>query len=112
MQFAFLTAGTFRSVLVFPVKVSLTHQYFIPDTDTTFIVLSEVLERDKKTPLSATIDYSLIRQDLKGNLLNEIYLGVFKGAFPFLPKRYQMSINDRDTLISTPRFDTLKISTR
>lgn len=82
-------------------------QYLIPDTDTTFIVLSEVSERDKNTPLSATIDYSLIRQDLKGNLLNEIPLGVFKGAFPFLPTRYQMFINDRDTLISTPRFDTL-----
>jgi hypothetical protein len=82
-------------------------QYFIPDTDTTFIVLSEVLERDKKTALSAIIDYSLIRQDLKGNLINEISLGVFKGAFPFLPTRYQMFINDRDTIISTPRFDTL-----
>ena len=82
-------------------------QCFIPDTDTTFIVLSEVFERDKKIALSAIIDYSLIRQDLKGNLLNEISLGIFKVAFPFLPTRYQMFINDRDTLIATPRFDTL-----
>jgi 6-bladed beta-propeller len=82
-------------------------QYFIPDTDTTFIVLSEVFERDKKIALSAIIDYSLIRQDLKGNFLNKISIGIFKGAFPFLPTRYQMFINDRDTLISTPRFDTL-----
>lgn len=82
-------------------------QCFIPDSDTTLIVLSEVFQRDKNLTLSATMDYSLIRQDLKGNILNEISLGVFKGAFPFLPTRYSMFLNDKDTLISNPRFDTL-----
>ena len=82
-------------------------QCLIPDTDTTLLVMSEDFAFDQNSHLSATINYSLIRQDLKGNLLNEISLGVFKGAFPFLPTRYQMFINDKDTLISNPRFDTL-----
>jgi hypothetical protein len=82
-------------------------QCLIPDTDTTLLVISEDFAFDPNSHSSATMDYSLIRQDLKGNLLNKISLGVFKGVFPFLPTSYQMFINDRDTLIATPRFDTL-----
>jgi hypothetical protein len=82
-------------------------QCLIPDTDTTLLVMSEELTIDPDSHASATIKYSLIRQDLKGNLLNEISLGLFKGAFPFLPTRYQMFINEKDTLICNPRFDTL-----
>jgi len=82
-------------------------QCLIPDTDSTLLVMSDELAIDPNSHASATINYSLIRQDLKGNLLNEISLGVFKGAFPFLPTRFQMFINEKDTLISNPRFDTL-----
>jgi hypothetical protein len=83
-------------------------QCFIPDTDTTFIVLSEVFVRDKNSAFSATRDYSIIRQDFKGNLLAKISLGVYKGKFIFFqPSLYSMFINENDILISKPRFDTL-----
>jgi hypothetical protein len=82
-------------------------QCFIPDTDTTFLVLSEVFVRDKKSDFSAIRDYSLIRQDFKGTLLNEISLGIEKGVFLFQPSFYSMFINGDDILISKPRFDTL-----
>jgi hypothetical protein len=82
-------------------------QCLIPDTDTTLLVISEDFAFDPNSHSSATMDYSLIRQDFKGNLLGEISLGVFKGSFPFLPTRYSMFINDKDILISNPRFDTL-----
>jgi hypothetical protein len=82
-------------------------QCFIPDTDTTFLVLSEIFARDKNTPLSATISYSLFRQDFNGNLLNEISLGIEKGVFLFKPSLYSMFIDNEEILISKPRFDTL-----
>lgn len=82
-------------------------QCFIPDTDTTFIVLSEVFLKDKNPGFSGTRDYSLIRQDFKGNLLNEISLGIEKGVNMFRPSLYSMFINENDILISKPRFDTL-----
>jgi hypothetical protein len=82
-------------------------QCLIPDTDSTLLVISEDFAWDPDSHSSATMDYSLIRQDFKGKLLDEISLGIFKGVFPFLPTRYSMFINDKDTLISNPRFDTL-----
>jgi hypothetical protein len=82
-------------------------QCLIPDSDTTIMMISLDFAFDHNSHTSATMDYSLIRQDLKGNLLNEISLGAFKGVSPFLPSRYQMFINEHDTLIANPRFDTL-----
>ena len=84
-------------------------QCFIADTDTTFIVLSEVFLKDKNPSFSGTRDYSLIRQDLKGNLLNEISLGIEKGVNMFRPSLYSMFINENNILISKPRFDTLYV---
>jgi len=80
---------------------------FLPDTDTTFIVLSDDFVRDKNSAISATISYSLIRQDYNGTLLNEIPLGIEQGAFMFKPIFYSMFINKDEILISKPRFDTL-----
>jgi hypothetical protein len=82
-------------------------QCFIPDTDTTFIVLCEDFAADKNSIFSATIDYSLIRQDFRGTLLNKISLGVEKEVSIFQPKLYSMFINKDEILISRPRFDTL-----
>jgi hypothetical protein len=82
-------------------------QRFFPDTDTTFIVLSEDITRDNNTPLTASRNYSIIRQDFKGLLLNKIIIGTEKEISLFEPSIYSMFINNGEILISKPRFDTL-----
>lgn len=82
-------------------------QCFFPDSDTTFIVLSYDFTRDKNTPPTVSRNYSLIRQDSKGSLLNKINLGSERNVSLSEPSIYSMFFYDGEILISKPRFDTL-----
>lgn len=79
---------------------------FIPDSDTTFLIISDKMSIDKKTRKMA-LEFSLIRQNFKGTLLNNLALGISKGNGTFIPSTFSMYANEGNVLITSPRCDSI-----
>jgi hypothetical protein len=82
-------------------------QSFIPDSDSTFLIIYSNSSIVEKSFFSISLESYLIRQNFNGKPLNEIALGITKGFGPFLPSGYTIFANNGDILIESPRCDSI-----
>jgi hypothetical protein len=83
-----------------------TIQSFIPDSDTTFLIISGKFSVDNNYRKWSS-ECSLLKQNFQGVLLNNLALGTYKGNGLFGPSTFSMYANGGEVMIQSPRCDSI-----